>query len=562
MVSRFLPLRILVHSDMVGAIIGRTGSTIRTITKQTNARIDVHREESPEQQEKVITINGNPDDCSEACFRILEVIQNEKNTVNDGVFEPNRDITLKMLAPSNLIGRLIGRSGSTIKKIMEQTSTRINISANNITDSTGEHTITVVGRLDQVRLAGKLIFSKLRTDYMSDVYAAIPMMAQGTYLFNDFIPYMSNTCAQSSILSSMSGGSQTGHSGNAMSRNMPMTNHQGPLSGQVYGGMSNYLPLHPNMSVPQSTTGLLGYNTVVSSFGNEKETVYIHIPSTMVGAIIGKSGTAIKDMIHTSGASIKVETAPIAQPGHCQVDEQKKDSIKAKEASVDNANDTKGNEDCDSRGATGAAQESASDIPHPLAPQAAQKTSHRQVGQTENQVPTRKVTIVGFAASQYSAQYMIYRKVAMETKKSDISLMVEIHVPSHLVGKIIGKGGSTVKQLQKQTRTTIRLPDDKAGHGPNGDSSESCVQITGEFEGSLAAQRHIRFLIKEGLSTRQNKQNRNNESGLGVKNNAQSNTFNSMHIHKNGNLPTKRGEMSNPSCELVTKSNDEKKRPE
>lgn len=32
------PLRILVQSDMVGAIIGRQGTTIRTITQQTRAR--------------------------------------------------------------------------------------------------------------------------------------------------------------------------------------------------------------------------------------------------------------------------------------------------------------------------------------------------------------------------------------------------------------------------------------------------------------------------------------------------------------------------------------------
>ena len=37
------PLRILVSSDMVGAIIGRGGATIRTITQETRARVDVHR---------------------------------------------------------------------------------------------------------------------------------------------------------------------------------------------------------------------------------------------------------------------------------------------------------------------------------------------------------------------------------------------------------------------------------------------------------------------------------------------------------------------------------------
>jgi insulin-like growth factor 2 mRNA-binding protein 1 len=37
------PLRLLVASDMVGAIIGRGGATIRTITQQSRARVDVHR---------------------------------------------------------------------------------------------------------------------------------------------------------------------------------------------------------------------------------------------------------------------------------------------------------------------------------------------------------------------------------------------------------------------------------------------------------------------------------------------------------------------------------------
>jgi ribosomal protein S3 len=37
------PLRILVSSDMVGAIIGRGGATIRNITQESRARVDVHR---------------------------------------------------------------------------------------------------------------------------------------------------------------------------------------------------------------------------------------------------------------------------------------------------------------------------------------------------------------------------------------------------------------------------------------------------------------------------------------------------------------------------------------
>lgn len=47
--------RILVPSDMVGAIIGKDGATIRMITQRTNARVDVHRRENLGTAEKVGT---------------------------------------------------------------------------------------------------------------------------------------------------------------------------------------------------------------------------------------------------------------------------------------------------------------------------------------------------------------------------------------------------------------------------------------------------------------------------------------------------------------------------
>jgi len=69
---------------MVGAIIGRQGSTIRQITQQTRARVDVHRKDNVGSVEKAITIYGNPENCTNACRRILEVMQQEANSTNKG----------------------------------------------------------------------------------------------------------------------------------------------------------------------------------------------------------------------------------------------------------------------------------------------------------------------------------------------------------------------------------------------------------------------------------------------------------------------------------------------
>lgn len=78
------PLRLLVQSDMVGAIIGRQGSTIRLITQQSRARVDVHRKDNVGSLEKAITIYGNPENCTNACKRILEVMQQEATNTNKG----------------------------------------------------------------------------------------------------------------------------------------------------------------------------------------------------------------------------------------------------------------------------------------------------------------------------------------------------------------------------------------------------------------------------------------------------------------------------------------------
>lgn len=575
------PLRMLVRSDMVGAIIGRSGSTIKQITQQSKARIDVHREDSMDQHEKVITINGSPDSCSTACFKILDIIMKEKmllnnksssansnnsedhdaqasanndnnnnnhgdvdtNTGNDmkqqeeeNTIQSDTEVQLRILAHNNYIGRLIGRSGSSIKKIMDQTLTKINVSGNSMTDCTQERTITVTGNLEQVRQAEKIISSKLRAASLSDYNTQIQAMSQQPYLFNNVpLSYMPGHYAQNPILSSLVN-SQTGHSGHAMSRSL--NPHQNQLPNQtLYPNSANYLSMYPNMGVLSAGHPPFGFDPS-SSTDVEKETVHIYIPSTMVGAIIGKSGSAIKEMISTSGASIKVvaastttlNTTAANQPSDSNSsDKSPTSTTPAATDKVDSSlpkqepakpytdgliangtnsgatNDTEANRSENDVAQSKCTQDSRTKTSVSQHPTHNHTFSRQQNNSSDSFLSTRKVTIYGTPSSQSAAQYLIYRKVAIESGKSDISLMVEIQVPSHLVGKIIGKAGVTVKSIQKQTRTTIRLPDDKP-HLPSAENGndttnatavDTTVQITGEFQNSQSAQRYIRNLIKE-----------------------------------------------------------------
>merc|ERR1719507_1890407 len=167
------PLRLLVASDMVGAIIGRGGATIRAITQQSRARVDVHSLRKLEHSaalEKAITVYGQPENCTAACKRIMEVMEEER--INTG---KSTEMELKVLAHNNLIGRIIGKSGATIKKIMEDTDTKITVSSiSDISSFNPERVITIKGAIPDISRAEAEVSSKLRAAYETDLQAMAP----------------------------------------------------------------------------------------------------------------------------------------------------------------------------------------------------------------------------------------------------------------------------------------------------------------------------------------------------------------------------------------------------
>ncbi|VEN38389.1 unnamed protein product [Callosobruchus maculatus] len=411
------PLRILVQSDMVGAIIGRQGSTIRQITQQTRARVDVHRKDNVGALEKAITIYGNPENCTNACRKILEVMQQEANNTNKG------EICLKILAHNNLIGRIIGKGGNTIKRIMQETDTKITVSSiNDISSFNLERIITVKGGIENMSRAEAQISAKLRQSYENDLQA----MAPQTMMFPGLHPMA-----------------------------MMATAGIGYGSRGLYAGQAPY-PMYPSAAAAAAAAAG-GPGAAAAAAGDSQETTYLYIPNNAVGAIIGTKGSHIRNIIRFSGASVKI--API-------------DETKPQEA------------------------------------------------QTE-----RRVTIVGTPEAQWKAQYLIFEKMREEgfvAGSDDVRLTVEITVPSAQVGRIIGKGGQNVRELQRVTGSVIKLPEAQQGAAaaPGGQAQsatgattppvppssggapdeETTVHIIGPFFSVQSAQRRIRAMVLQSLA--------------------------------------------------------------
>ncbi|XP_034254714.1 insulin-like growth factor 2 mRNA-binding protein 1 isoform X4 [Thrips palmi] len=408
------PLRILVQSDMVGAIIGRQGTTIRQITQQTRARVDVHRKDNVGSLEKAITIYGNPDNCTNACKKILEVMQQEATNTNKG------EITLKVLAHNNLIGRIIGKGGNTIKRIMQETDTKITVSSiNDVSSFNMERIITVKGSIENMSRAESMVSSKLRQSYENDLQA----MAPQSMMFPGLHPMAMMSTSNMNYSSRGSGG----------------------FPGAPYGsGPAGYQGMYPPGGAIPPTGGPPG---IPGGPNDAQETTFLYIPNNAVGAIIGTKGTHIRNIIRFSGASVKI-------------------------APIENDKQTP-------------------PPPPPPPPQNAQNAGEPQPPQAE-----RKVTIIGNPESQWKAQYLIFEKMREEgyvAGSEDVRLTVEILVPSGQVGRIIGKGGQNVRELQRVTGSIIKLPEQ--GSLPQ-EEVETTVHIIGPFFSVQSAQRRIRAMVQ------------------------------------------------------------------
>ncbi|XP_032302456.1 insulin-like growth factor 2 mRNA-binding protein 2 isoform X2 [Coturnix japonica] len=394
------PLRMLVPTQFVGAIIGKEGLTIKNLTKQTQSKVDIHRKENAGAAEKPITIHATPEGCSEACRMILDIMQKEADETKSA-----EEIPLKILAHNSLVGRLIGKEGRNLKKIEQDTGTKITISPlQDLTIYNPERTITVKGSTEACSNAEVEIMKKLREAYENDI-VAVSQQA-------NLIPGLNLSAL--GIFST--GLSMLPSSGGARGAAAAAPYHPFAQSGRRRTSSSAYL------------SGLYGASPV-GAFPHqhplpEQEVVNLFIPTQAVGAIIGKKGQHIKQLARFAGASIKI--APAEGPDATE----------------------------------------------------------------------RMVIITGPPEAQFKAQGRIFGKLKEENffnPKEEVKLEAHIKVPSFAAGRVIGKGGKTVNELQNLTSAEVIVPRDQT---PD-ENEEVIVKIIGHFFASQTAQRKIREIVQQ-----------------------------------------------------------------
>ncbi|KFV53020.1 Insulin-like growth factor 2 mRNA-binding protein 2, partial [Gavia stellata] len=321
------PLRMLVPTQFVGAIIGKEGLTIKNLTKQTQSKVDIHRKENAGAAEKPITIHATPEGCSEACRMILDIMQKEADETKSA-----EEIPLKILAHNSLVGRLIGKEGRNLKKIEQDTGTKITISPlQDLTIYNPERTITVKGSTEACSNAEVEIMKKLREAYENDVVAVnqqanlIPgLNLSALGIFSTGLSMLPSTPGRrpprtthlqwSSVLTpnpplGCDGVDSVGPCGSSPGGHLnPLASSAGRAERGMKGGP---LPTgFTSLTPPSQAQGRIFGKLKEENFFNPKEEVkleaHIKVPSFAAGRVIGKGGKTVNELQNLTSAEVIV----------------------------------------------------------------------------------------------------------------------------------------------------------------------------------------------------------------------------------------------------------------
>lgn len=280
-------LRVLIPSRSAGAIIGRGGEYIKTLRTKYDATINVPDRSTPERVLTIICMQDTMEEC------ITEVF----GKLTEGEKASRGEIDVKVLVHQSHAGAIIGRAGSKIKELREQTQCRFKVFQECCPMST-DRVCLITG--DPSKLPGAV---KQLIDFMKDIQFKGPHQPYDPSNYN---PQLCHAY----------GGFEGGGNLGGPAPPMPAPPHFDYQ--QRHGGP-------PNMGPPQAGVGYAGFGPgpggppphghppgppmgYPGAGGDQVTTTQVTIPSKLSGTIIGKRGESINRIRGDSGARIEIDT--------------------------------------------------------------------------------------------------------------------------------------------------------------------------------------------------------------------------------------------------------------
>ncbi|WCJ27426.1 RNA-binding KH domain-containing protein [Euphorbia peplus] len=305
--------RILCPDEVIGSVIGKSGKVINSIRQETRAKVKVV-DPFPGSKNRVITIYSyvkKKDDmevdgefydreplCSaqDAVLRVHTAISNAlSSAMIDADKNRNRE-ECQILVPSSQCANIIGKAGSTIKKLRAKTRANVKVIAKDVSDPTHscamdfDNFVLITGESEAVK---KALFAVSAIIYKFSAKEEIPLEttvpeAPPSIIIPSDVPIY------------QSGGLYPNGDAIVSSRSVPQilgSTHMPELQG--YGDAGNTWPMYSS-TLP-----------VIPNFGgtSQSEELILRVlcPFDKIGRVIGKGGGTIKSIRQASGARIEVD---------------------------------------------------------------------------------------------------------------------------------------------------------------------------------------------------------------------------------------------------------------
>lgn len=147
----------------MGRLIGKGGETIKAMTRDTGARIDVSKDDG--ELERTVVLSGSAEALEKALAAIDEIIKtaegqsiaqqsngrSRSRSRGDGRAPVERRV---LQVPQEYVGMIIGKGGETVKALQKDTGAKIEVAR---FDAELERTVTLSGSLEAVEKAVRMI---------------------------------------------------------------------------------------------------------------------------------------------------------------------------------------------------------------------------------------------------------------------------------------------------------------------------------------------------------------------------------------------------------------------
>ncbi|KAL0442502.1 UNVERIFIED_CONTAM: KH domain-containing protein [Sesamum latifolium] len=279
-------IKVLCPSNKIGRVIGKGGSSIKSIRQDSGARVEV---EDPKSNHNECVINvistESADDLKSMAVEAVLLLQAKINDDDDDT------VTMRLLVPSKVIGCIIGKSGSIINEIRKRTKADIRISKGEKPKCANENDelVEIFGQVGSVRDALIQIVLRLRDDVLKDREDVCNSSAGVEPLYTG-----GASLPMSSVLRSVSSSAALGYD-----QRVDTGSGLGLLSSSGYG--------YGSLSMGDNGYGSLSSHSSSLYAGlPPPSTLEMVIPAHAVGKVMGKGGTNIDNIRKISGAAIEI----------------------------------------------------------------------------------------------------------------------------------------------------------------------------------------------------------------------------------------------------------------